>query len=255
MSILVVLMCDTSSAQTTFAAGGENFQIERFPAQPTATPRPAVVMLHGVDGMETGSGTRIREFATRLADQGYLVLVPHYFGKADRSETLPWPKLMDRRVKAVKTYVPRVAAAVEYATQQPDAQADTLGLIGFSMGGGLAVAYAESVPAGKVAAVVDYFGYIFDPALYQNAGKLPPTLVFHNQNDLVVKVKNSQDLVAALVQHQVPHDSKIYNEQNPLKLNHPFAVGGAAATDSYGRTITWLQTYLKPAAAANGPAE
>jgi hypothetical protein len=34
--------------------------------------------------------------------------------------------------------------------------------------------------------VVDFFGHIADPSICTNAGKLPPTLVFHNYEDEIV---------------------------------------------------------------------
>jgi len=51
--------------------------------------RPVVVILHGVDGMVGESETEIRKLTTQVADDGYVVFVPHYFGANGRGPACP----------------------------------------------------------------------------------------------------------------------------------------------------------------------
>lgn len=90
---------------STFALGTTKYQVDRYPAKNGATKRPAIVMLHGVDGMGGESGTEIGKFAEQIAADGFVVFVPHYddVNPARRNHTfLPGGKAdMDARSRAV----------------------------------------------------------------------------------------------------------------------------------------------------------
>lgn len=165
---------------------GESFAIERRPKDPGTTGRPVVVLLHGVDGLGEFSGSQILAFADELAQAGYVVFVPTYFGVKDgQVGGIPDRKDIDSRIGRVDQYASRIAKAVEVACAQPDADAGRVALVGFSLGGGLALQRAEA-STGEIKAVVDFFGYIGNRAIYQEDAKLPPTLVFHNPEGKVV---------------------------------------------------------------------
>ena len=232
---------------STFEIGTHKYKIDRYADSVGAVKRPVVVVVHGVDGMDGESGIEIRKFAGEIAGQGFIVFTPHYFDVNDGADTLPLTELFARRVPRVGSYPPRIAAAVDYALKQSDADRGRLGLIGLSLGGGLVLDYAESAPAGSVKAIVDFFGYIPDPKIYANASRLPPTLILHNKNDGIVKVINSsQPLLDSLDKTKVPHDHCFYDDHNLARGHHPFLPGGAADLDSRSRSLTWLKTYIKP---------
>ncbi len=191
---------------STFTVGTTSFPIDRY-AQSGSAKRPVVVMLHGVDGMVGESETEIRKLAGQIADDGYVVFVPHYFGAERPGAGMPSLEVLLQRTMTADSFRPQVAAAVKYALAQPVSDAARLGVVGLSLGGGLALWFAESAPRGSVKAVVDFFGYLSDPrAIYTNAKALPPTLVFHNEPDGVVSSKLSVDLLADLKQQGVVHD-------------------------------------------------
>lgn len=230
----------------TFTVGRDSYAIERY-SSGAGGKCPLVVILHGVDGLGGTSGAQIRKFAEQVADDGFLAFVPHYFDAGDESSTLPILQLFDQRISRVASYIPRIAAAVDFASKQRDADSGRLGLIGFSFGGGLVLDYAESAPAPTVKALVDFFGYIFDPRILANAGRLPPTLILHNANDGVVKViYSSKPLLEALAKTKVVHESHFYDKDvNPVGPNHAFLPGGEADVDSRSRAIAWLKAHLK----------
>jgi dienelactone hydrolase len=227
-----------------FVSGSLSYTIDRYADKAGAATRPVVVMLHGVDGLGTQSGVEIDKFAKQLAGEGFLVFVPHYFDAADGADTLPLPQVFAMRVPRVGLYPPRIAAAVDHARTQPGADAGRLGLIGLSLGGGLALQHAEGAPAGTIKALVDFFGYISDQATLNNVSHLPPTLVLHNKADEIVKVAvSSQPLLAALDKSTVVHDHEFYDDANP-PTNHPFLPGGHADVDSRARSVKWMKTHL-----------
>jgi dienelactone hydrolase len=236
-------MSTTLSPSMTFSVGSETFAIDRYPATPGTAKRPVVLMVHGLDGLSGASGVGIRKFAEQASDSGFLVLVPHYFGAADGPDAAPLPELLAQRLPHDTAYRARIAAAVDRALAESDADTKRLGLVGFSLGGGQVVAYAEAAPAGRVNAIADFFGYV-PPAMVAAADRLPPTLVLHNNADAVVAPSISRDLVASLTTAGVEHDAVFYDDDNPQQGNHPFKSGGPADVDSRKRTIEWLGTHL-----------
>jgi dienelactone hydrolase len=232
---------------SSFTVGTQKYTIDCYAAVAGPPKRPVVVVLHGVDGMVGESDTEVRKFADEIAGDGYLVFIPHYLGAGGSSGAMPPLDVLIQRTAIVNSYRPVVSAAVDYALAQPDADTSRFGLVGLSLGGGLALWYAESAATGKVRALVDFFGYISDAGVYANVGKLPPTLVFHNQPDDFVKIdEHSNKLLAELKNSRVTYDYEIYNEPYEARYHHTFPPGGPADVDSRARTRKWLDKYVKP---------
>lgn len=121
-----------------FKVGIDSFPIDRY-AQRGSAKRPVVVILHGVDGMVGESETEIRKLAAQIADDGYVVFLPHYFGAEGPGAGMPSEAVLLQRTETVSSLRPRVGAAVKYALAQPESDAGRLGVIGLSLGGGLAL--------------------------------------------------------------------------------------------------------------------
>ncbi|MER2509105.1 MAG: dienelactone hydrolase family protein [Amaricoccus sp.] len=229
---------------STFQVGSDPCSIETFAVPAGSGERPAVVLLHGTDGLEGESGTEIPKLAEQIADAGFIVFVPEYFGT---HEMPGWPLalIFESRIRSVGSYAPRIAAAVEYACADPRVDRARLGLVGLSLGGGLALQYAVGAGSERVRAVVDFFGYIdAGSSVYRDACKLPPTLILHNKNDGVVDVKYSSDLRDALLAHGIAHEFHGYDDDYSERKFHPFRPGGEADKDSRSRTVTWLEKYV-----------
>jgi dienelactone hydrolase len=225
---------------------GESFAIERRPRDVDTVKRPVVVLLHGVDGLSQFSGPQIFGFADELAKAGYVVFVPTYFGAKD-GPVGGFPNLKDimARIDRVNQYGQRVAKAVEVARAQPDADGGRVALVGFSLGGGLALERAEA-STGEIRAAVDFFGYIGSDQIYKDVAKLPPTIVFHNPKDGIVAPDYSRKLLEALNKTTVAHDGHFLDDDNPLAKDHFFQPGGDADKKSRELTLKWLAKYLKP---------
>jgi dienelactone hydrolase len=243
---MIPLAATASGGDLKYDADGESFAIERRPKDAEKVKkRPVVVLLHGVDGLSKVSGPQILAFAEELANAGYVAFVPSYFGAKDGpvGEFPPDPKDVATRIARVNQYGPRVAKAVEVVRGQSDADPGRVALVGFSLGGGLALERAEA-STGEVKAVVDFFGFISDP-IDKGVAKLPPTVVFHNPRDLVVGADRSRKLLEALDETTVTHDGHFLDEINP-PLNHMFNPNGDADKISRELTLKWLARFLKP---------
>jgi dienelactone hydrolase len=249
----LTLVSAISLAATTSGAGlefkmddGESFAIERRPKDADSVKRPVVVLLHGVDGLSELSRTQILAFADELAKAGYVVFVPTYFGAKDGPVGgFPASKDIAARIGRVNQYGPRVAKAVEVARAQPDSDSGRVALVGFSLGGGLALERAEA-STGEIKAVVDFFGFIGSDLIFKSVAKLPPTVVFHNPKDGIVGADVSRKLLKALDETTVAHDGHFLDDSNPPAKNHVFRPDGDADRNSRELTLKWLAKYLKP---------
>lgn len=219
-----------ASETLTFASGGEPIRIEAMPA-PQLGLRPAVLLLHGADGLSGGEHYRLA--AQLVASAGYHTFLLHYL---DRTGEL---RADYRKIKQnLPCWVGTVRDALDFMLQRPGVQAECLGVIGTSLGAG--IAFAAAADDERIKAIVDYFGFLPE-AVKANAVRLPPTLILHGALDVIVPVQNAHAIEALLQRLHVPHETHIYPDQA-----HSFR--GAAAMDAAQRTAAFLQRHLQPRA-------
>ena len=231
----------------TFRVGPDTYTVKSYVASGGVAKLPAVVLVHGTEGLDGESGTEIPKLANQIADGGFVVFVPEYFGSKEPAG-VPVDVLFMTRIQSVRTYAPRIAAAVDHARADPRAAGGGVGLVGLSLGGGLALQYAVGAPPGTVDAVVDFFGYIdAGSSVYRDAGKLPPTFIFHTENDKVVDVSYSLNLRDALKKDGVTHEYHPNDDDYRERKFHAFRPGGKADTESRKKTVEWLQRYVAAA--------
>jgi dienelactone hydrolase len=231
----VVVSSPSSRASDQFASQGKMYDIEAFLPAAGGTKAKVVMIVHGSFGLAPPFLGQFRDLGKKLAAQGYFVVLPSYFYKGDLSEASLDPA----------THLKTLGDALDYATRQPGAAGQNAALIGFSLGGGLSLALAESEPPGRIKALVDLYGPT-TPDILSAAAKLPPTLILHNKTDGIVRISNSQDLDTALCKNLINHKFIIYDERNPdpMMRDHPFAPGGPANKDSQDQMIKWLAENL-----------
>ena len=171
------------------------------------------MIVHGSFGLAPPFHAQFQDLAKKVAAQGYMVFLPSYFFGGNLKEATLDPS----------THLKTLTDALDFATTRPGADDQHVALIGFSLGGGLSLALAESSTTGHIQAVVDFYGPT-TPDILKNAGKLPPTLILHNKPDGIVPISNSQDLDAALGKSLISHRFKVYDEHNPDPRfqDHPF---------------------------------
>ncbi len=108
------------------------------------------------------------QFAQLLADQGFVVAVPHYF---DATGTY-WAD--DKTIlREFPTWIDTISTALDEIGRHEKADISTIGLVGFSLGAYLAIALAVEQP--RIKAVVDFFGGI-PPHSAEKLRKMAPVL-------------------------------------------------------------------------------
>src|SRR5215831_12639602 len=128
----------TKESYTT--PSGKTFDIEIAPAPADGKKYPLVVLIHGNLGLAPPFGQQLRDFTEEIAGLGYLAALPSYLPGGQGN-------IMEANIAP---HVPAVSAAIEHLRKRPDADPDRLGLVGFSLGGGIAMSYINASPAGTV---------------------------------------------------------------------------------------------------------
>lgn len=232
-----------AAAQTAaFASGGASITVERFDAAGGGA-RPAVILLHGADGLTFGE--RYRTVARLLAGTGYHVFLIHYLDRTGESRANY--STIGRNLGA---WVDTLRDGIAYVAGQPGVIANRIGLVGISLGA--AIALSTGAQDRRVKVVIDFFGPFFE-GVARRIGRVPPTLVLHGDQDGIVPVENARAIERYLKANNIPHEVVIYPGQG-----HGFS--GAAQIDSAQRSAAFLARYLggsgraeaEPAAAAAG---
>ena len=178
----------------SFSSGGQTVPLEVF--LPAASGKhPAVLILHGSSGPLPPYRADIVSFAEALVAAGIAATMPHYL---ESTQTDP---SKDDVVKLIPEKRPawRQACSDALVLMANDARFDAtrLGILGFSLGGNLALSLAMEPPAGtNLKCVVDFFGPT--QLLENHWSKLPPVLICHGTSDHSVYPSESVNLVAHL---------------------------------------------------------
>lgn len=212
--------------RNTFKSGGRAITVETFEPAGSAS-RPAVLMLHGADGLN--ANTQYREGARDVAEAGYQVHLVHYLDRTGEKRA-SFATLFQNFMPWMST----VQDALTFASTYPGADAGRVGIIGISLGAALGLAVSSTDR--RVKTLVNYFGPLPQGAI-ATTSHLPPTLVLHGSADPIVPVANAYAVEALLRQQNVPHEVKVYEGQG-----HGFR--GAAEKDATQRALSFLHRYL-----------
>jgi carboxymethylenebutenolidase len=247
-------------APDTFVSAGKRVAVERFePAGPGICP--ALLLLHGLDG----PGPVYRILAKRLSARGYVVFLVHYFDRtATRKESLPELSKQFRaglgQIQSDNKEFPSVRAtfeswhgairdAVSHVRRHPRVDSRRIGLVGFSMGGFLAVAAAARADL-QIACVAELFGGL-PPGYEAELRRMPPTLIIHGERDTTVPVREAHALAKRLRAAERTCEVRIYRG-----VGHGFeTVSGCpcllSVLDAQRRTVSFLARHLDRPPRAN----
>jgi len=218
-------------SQFSFVSGGKTIAIDCFLPEPEASQStmssttsrfPAVIALHGSGG---GHDT-LAATAHPLATQGFCVYVPHYFDRTGTTEAVMPAMFLD-----FPLWMKTLWDLVSLVAMQPTVDPDYIGVVGFSLGGYLAMSLACIDPRIRVA--VEYFGGL-PKEVRMFMRRLPPTLILHGDADTVVPVAEAHNLRQILEDRKVAYEMQIYPGEG-----HEFTAETRADADAC------MQAFLK----------
>jgi dienelactone hydrolase len=210
-----------------------------------AGPFPAVVVLHGCDGV----GEHYRTWARRLAAWGYVAMLVDSFGPRNVKTVCNRGRDVPPELRAQDAL-----AAADYLRTLPDVQANRIGVIGFSHGGWTVLKVVLSGDAGvKVtrpfAAAVAFYPGCEPP----RSALLTDTLILIGDADdwtPLSRCERWRDTVAAngrtvrvIAYHGATHG---FDTDRPLHTYAGHIVGRntAAADDAIAQTQAFFQQHL-----------
>jgi dienelactone hydrolase len=193
-----------------FRSGGHKVRVEHFHL-PGKGRRPAVILVPESNSLDK-VGEVYRAIARRVAEEGYVVLMVHFFDTTGHKKGIDDPKKITE--KDFRAWMAAVRGAVGYARKLPGVEPKRVGLLGFSLGGYLCLSVAADKELG-IAAVASYFGGVPDK-LCRGLRWLPPTFVVAGGRDTLVPVARSYAVIGLCLARGVPCAYKIYDKQGHL---------------------------------------
>jgi carboxymethylenebutenolidase len=207
-----------------------------FFAQPTgAGPGPGVVVIQEWWGLNE----HIRDVARRFAEAGFAALAPDlYHGRVVTEPNDAQKEAMGLdRGRAMQ----EIDGAVAFLKAQPNVLPKRIGVVGFCMGGGLALHTAPLNP--DVGAVVAFYG-----------GGAPTAEAVAANRAAILGIVGDRDRVLASMQAleqgfagaAFPHQLVIYPDAEHAFFNdtRPHIYKADAAADAWQRTLAWFGQYL-----------
>lgn len=213
----------------TFTSGGVAIHVEWFGAPRSAGDdrKPAVLMLHGADGL-TMRGSEYRAGAAKLAASGCHVGLLHYLDRTrERWASLPTIQ------QNFRPWMETLTDAIGWAQKRPEVDPQRIGLVGISLGAALSLATAAR--DGRVKAAVSYFGPM--PPGFERTTRFPPTLILHGGADPIIPATNAYAIEAVLTKIGAPNEVVVYPGQGHVLL-------GEAHADAERRATAFLTRYL-----------
>jgi carboxymethylenebutenolidase len=181
----------------------------------------------------------IKEVVDRFAAKGFVALAPDlYHGQIaeepDEARKLAMALERDRAVA-------EIGSAVRYLSSLDRVSPKKIGVVGWCMGGGLALSTAAE--NASIGAVVCFYGR---PLSQTDTAKLrTPTLGLYAAEDHGISVDEVDTFRKDLLRYDVPHEIHLYEEAHHAFFNDSRPVYDAvAAADSWKRTLDWLNRYL-----------
>lgn len=188
-----------------------------------------------------GLNDHIKDIAHRFAEQGFAAIAPDlYHGKIVREPDEAQKEAMALdRPRAIK----EISGALEYLRAQDYVSPKKIGVVGFCMGGGLALfTAAHNANVGAVAAF--YGGGA--PSAENFAGNHAAILNILAEKDEWV-TNNIKVLDGGFNEYSFPHEVIIYPGTDHAFFNdtRPEVHDPQSSADAWQRTLDWFRMYLQ----------
>ncbi len=215
---------------------GSDGSLSGYMARPDSEePLPAVVVIQEWWGLNE----HIRDVARRFATQGFVALAPDLYDGVSTTEPDEAQKLaMDLdRVAAVQ----EIDQAASFLQAQTYVAGEQVGVVGFCMGGGLALETGRV--SETVGAVAAFYGRPLEPP--QASEIQVPVLGLYGAEDGGIPVTDVEAMEAALNDAGIANEFHIYDGAGHAFFNDTReSYRPEAAEDAWQRTLTWFNEHL-----------
>ncbi len=210
--------------------GTDAGQTDAYLAIPGSGSGPGVVVIQEWWGLVD----HIRDVCDRFADEGFVALAPDLYD----GETAEDGREADRRMQELQVgdAAVELATGIGYLLARDEVTADRVGVVGYCMGGALAVVTADRA-AGKVGACDAYYGVFWygDPEL--SAITCPVVLRVGTEDDYI-----SEDAVGALADHIREAGAEQVRVETYAGAGHAFFNDSRDSYDAQAADRAWQDT-------------
>jgi len=198
-------------------------------------PHPGVVVIHEAYGLNDN----IRDITGRFAAEGYAALAVDLF--TDRSRVICMARMLGGAMMGREQFgVPDLRASADFLIAQPEVDGARIGVIGFCMGGGLALAWGCRDP--RLRAIAPF--YAMNPRPISAVRRLCPVVGSYPGRD--VTARGGRKLDARLEAYGVVHDIKIYPGARHSFFNDQGRSHDASASaDAWQRTLDFFAEHVR----------
>ena len=205
-------------------------------ARPEGTgPFPGVIVIHEIYGLNEN----IKDIARRFAREGYAALAVDLF--AGRNRAVCMSRIMyGMLISPMKNSgMNELKAALNHLSEQPEVDSARVGAIGFCMGGAYAIAWACNDQ--RLKAIAPFYGS--NPRPLAAVARACPVVGSYPEKDFTASM--APKLEAALEQHGIAHDIKIYpNAQHSFFNDQGKAYDAAASVDAWQRILVFFGEHI-----------
>ncbi len=181
----------------------------------------------------------IKDVTERFAREGFVALAPDLYHGQPASE----PDEARKKAMALDRAraVAEILAAAKYLAGMKQVAPKKIGVVGWCMGGGLALSTA--VHDGEIGAAVAFYGRPLDP---NDTAKLHvPVLGLYGENDHGIPPEAVHAFDEELKKHNVSHEIHSYPRAGHAFFNDTRdSYRPEAAHDAWTRTLEWFRKYL-----------
>ncbi len=235
---------DAPVAGEDFAPGAVSYpgpdgkMLSGYLALPAGTePAPGVLVIQEWWGLND----HIRDLADRFAAAGYVALAPDLYDGVTTTEPNEARKLVMELDMAAA--VQEIGAAADFMLAQDAVSTAGVGIVGFCMGGRLALMAARALDT--LYAAVPFYGSPLTPA--EAAEVTVPILGLYGSADSGIAEADVRAMEEALQSAGTPVEIVIYPGAQHAFFNdtRPESYDAAASEDAWQRTLDWLESYAQ----------
>lgn len=230
------LVTDTVSLTTPDA------KMPAYRCRPAAGTHPAVLVIMEAFGLNA----HIKAVAERIAREGYVTLAPDLYARFG-SPTAPYDDVKQaigymKRLDADQVMA-EVGVAIAHLKAQPFVRADRIGIVGFCMGGTVALRTACRFPADIRVSIPFYGGY---PALPEVERLAAPVLALFGEADTMIPAAQVKEIEETLRRLGKTAEVVVYpGAGHGFFCDERGSYHEASARDAWAHVRDWLQKYLK----------
>lgn len=203
------------------------------------TNLPGVVVIQEWWGLDA----HIKSVVELMARNGFAALAPDLYrgevaDEPNEARKLAMSLIMDQAVADVQ-------GAADYLTAQPFVSPKSVGVMGFCMGGRIAMTMSWAGKA-NIGAVATFYGGGLNPTDEQFQAVNVPVLGLYGDQDGGIPVANVERWQAKFAEYGKVNEMVIYKDAPHAFFNDTRpAFRPEAAKDALARTVAWFQKYLK----------